>query len=404
MTPLTPENSPHRRVRTRRRPFLLRYGWVILAGTVVVAAGLWFRALASSGRQAKALPGYISDTATLDQEYQRFHGKALGDTDVRQQFEKAAKLTGQGEYNGAILLLENISKKAAVPAVFNDMGLLYAQLDDRARAVVSFRDALARDFEYAPVRQNLYRLRGFTSNSADPVSEELEPNNNIQNANVIAVDKPVEAEISQLDDDMDVYKVTSPPAPRDLIEIHVENRSRTLIPRLTVYDEEGVILPLGKDASQPGESLTQYLAPKPNTTMFLQVFGAGSSSGPYTLNVRALKAFDSYEPNDDIFSAKRVTIGQRIEANIMDEDDTDFYSFVAPRTGAVSIDVGEMSATLIPALSMFSADKRWAGFGPDVKTPGASLHHVMQVQEQTTYYIQVWSQGKSSGAYSLLVQ
>jgi hypothetical protein len=403
MTPASSQSKIRKRPRGRRRPFLIRFWWLTLLAGLSVVAGGWMLSHRPAGNQAKAPPGYIIQTSTLDQEYLRFSGKALTDVEVRKQFEKAASLAAQGEYNGAILLLENISKKAAVPVVFNDMGLLYAQLDDRAHAIKSFRDALARDFEYAPVRQNLYRLRGFTSNSADPVSTELEPNNNIANANVIALDKPVEAEISQLDDDVDMYRVTSPAAPRDLIVIQVENRSKTLIPRMAIYDDEGVILPLGKEAEQAGGSLTQYLAPKPNTTLYLHISGAGSTSGAYTLSVHPLKAFDSYEPNDDIYTAHKIDVGQQIEANIMDENDTDFYSFVAPRTGTVSIDITGESATLIPALTTFGSDMRNSGFGPDVRTPGASLHHTLPVQDQTTYYIQVWSQGKSSGKYSLLI-
>jgi hypothetical protein len=371
---------------------------------VAAAAGLWFHHQLPDGKRAKALPGYISQAATLDQEYNRLHGAILKDNEVRLQFAQAADLAARGEYNGALLLLETVSKKAAVPVVFNDMGVLYAELKDRALAVRAFREALARDLDYAPVRQNLERLKGFTSNAADPVSSEIEPNNNIENANVIAVNKPVEGEIAALDNDVDVFKVTSPPAPRDLLVIRLENRSKTLAPRLSVYDEEGAILPWGKDVNQPGASLTQYLAPQPNTTLYLYVYGFGSSSGAYTLTVKTLKAFDAFEPNDDIYSARQIALGREIEANIMDADDIDFYSFIGPRNGTVAIDIGSRSGTLIPALSTFGPDMRLSGFGPDIRTPGASLHHTLPVREGSTYYIQVWPQAKSSGEYSLKIQ
>lgn len=406
MAPASPPSQTQNRIKVRRhrRRLLVRYWWLGLPGGLAIVAGLWLRGRIPETRQVRVVPGYIRETAALDDEFARVHGLALKDNEVRVQFQQAADLASKGEYNGAILLLETVSKKAAIPLVFNDLGVLYAELGDRARAINSFRDALARDFAYAPVRQNLDRLRGFTSNSADPVTAEIEPNNNNENANVIAVDKPVEAAISELDNDVDVFKVTSPAAPRDLIAIQLENHSKILAPRLSVYDEDGVILPWGKDVHQPGANLEQYLAPRPNTTMFLHISGDGASSGAYTLTVKSLKAFDAYEPNDDIYNPTKLTLGREIEANIMDGDDTDFYTFVAPRTGAVTIDIGSRSATLIPAISLYSPDMRLTGFGPDVRTPGGSLHHTMPVQEGSKYYVQVWSQARSFGNYALKIQ
>lgn len=405
MTPAPPSQRTRKKVRThRRRPLIVRFWWMLPMVAVALGAGWWLLKQIPEKNHARALVGYVTQVGLLDQEYARYHGVALKDGDARAQFQQAARLQASGEYNGALLLLETVVKKAEVPVVFNDMGVLYAALGDRARAINSFRDALARDFDYVPVRQNLDRWHGFTSNSADPVSSEIEPNGNNENANVIAMNKPVDGEISALDNDVDAYKVTSPPAPRDLIEIQLQNRSKTLAPRLTIYDEDGVILPWGKDVATPGASLTQELAPKPNTTIYLHIFGTGTSSGAYTLTVKALKAFDAYEPDDDIYSARKIATGQQIEANIMDADDTDFYSFVGPRTGSVTIDIANRSSTLIPAISLYSQDKRLTGFGPDVTNAGGPLEHVMQVQQGNTYYVQVWSQGRTAGNYSLKIE
>lgn len=405
MTPAPPPQLTRKKVRThRRRPFLVRFWWVLPVAALAAGAGLWLLRQLPEKKHARALTGYVAQVGVLDQEYARYHGAAFKDKDARAQFQQAAALEASGEYNGALLLMETVAKKAAVPVVFNDLGVLYAALGDRARAINSFRDALARDFDYVPVRQNLDRWRGFTSSSADPVSSEIEPNGNSENANVIAMNKPVDGEISALDNDVDVFKVTSPPAPRDLVEIQLQNRSKTLAPRLTVFDEDGVILPWGKDVNTPGASLVQDLAPKPNTTMYLHIFGTGTTFGAYTLTVKALKAFDRYEPNDDIYNASKVAIGQQVDANIMDADDTDFYSFVGPRTGSVTIDVANRSSTLIPAISLYSQDKRLIGFGPDVQDAGAALAHTMPVQQGNTYYVQVWSQGHTAGNYSLKIE
>ena len=51
-----------------------------------------------------------------------------------------------GDYSNAVGLLEQVSKVAAVPVVFNNLGVLYAELGDKARAINAFREALARDW------------------------------------------------------------------------------------------------------------------------------------------------------------------------------------------------------------------------------------------------------------------
>ena len=223
-------------------------------------------------------------------------------------------------------------------------------------------------------------------------------------ANIIAPGKAVEAEIDAAVGDEDFFRVTTPPAPRDLIAIQITNHSTTLAPVLKVFDEERRITDRGKIVREAGSNLRQVIAPPPNTTFFLQVSGYGASAGAYTLLVQPLKAFDNFEPNDDIFHASRIAPGTTIMAGIMDADDTDYYSFVSPRTGTVSILIANRSATLIPALSTFYPDMRSSGFGPDVRTPGLNLRHTMEVQQNQVYFIQVWSQANTVGDYSLTIE
>src|SRR5262249_30489800 len=115
-------------------------------------------------------------------------------------------------------------------------------------------------------------------------------------------------------------------------------------------------------------------------------------------------AFDSYEPNDEIFTARRIELGRTIDANIMDTQDTDYYSFVAPRTGTVKIDLRNHSATLIPALTTYSSEMRNIGFGPSVRFPGGALHHSFEVMENQPYSLQIWSKNGTAGSYSLTVE
>jgi hypothetical protein len=237
------------------------------------------------------------------------------------------------DYTSAVRFLEPVSKVAAVPVVFNNLGVLYAELNDPSGAINAFREALARDIDYPAVRLNLDRLRDVMALGADPVTREVEPNNDATLANIIAPGKAVEGEMNAAFNDVDFFRVTTPPAPRDLISIEIANHSTTLEPVLKIFDAERRITEWGKITWEPGSSLQLTIAPEPNTTLYLEVSGRGGSAGAYTLLVKPRKAFDAYEPNDDISNARRITVGTAVAAGIMDANDTDYYSFVSPRTG-----------------------------------------------------------------------
>ena len=388
--------------------WIARFWWV---GLILVAAvvGAWLTGPSrasgpGSPAPAKTLQGYIASVATVAEEYTRFQGKIFQMPEVERQLQQANERVAAKDYSTAVLLLEEASKQVAVPVIFNNLGVLYAELNDRSRAINAFREALARDIDYQPVRFNLSRLKGITALDADPVSHEIENNDRPVLANLIAVGKPVDGSIAGDMNDVDYYRVTTPPAPRDLLSVEIVATSKTLAPVLRTYDIDQRLLDWGQEVRQPGATLTQYFSPPPNTALYLAVSGYGSTSGPYTLTVKQLKAFDAYEPDDDIFSSHLIQIGQQVEANIMDPDDTDFYSFVSPRSGLITVNIRNRSTTLIPALSTFHPDKSSSGFGSDVHTPGANLKHLFEVEDGKTYYIQVWSQNRTAGDYTLTVE
>jgi hypothetical protein len=351
------------------------------------------------------LPGYITSTAVFDQESARYYGKAAKNVDAKEKFQLAAESMSNHDYGGAASLLEEASKLAALPVIFNDLGVLYARMDDRARTINSFREALARDAGYDPARKNLNRLKALNLGSnADPVTQEIEPNNLPTLANLISLGKPVDAKIAENANDVDWYRVNAPAPPRDLMRIDITNGSKTLALLLSVFDDTMARLGPGGKSPEPGDPISATVSPVPNSSVYVKVEGVGRTAGAYTLVVSALKAFDAYEPNDQIFNASRIAPGQAIEANIMDGQDTDFYSFVSSRTGTATIEIQNRSSTLIPALTTFAADMHSSGFGPDVTSPGAGLRHTIAVEEGKVYNLQVWSKGDTAGSYTLIVQ
>jgi hypothetical protein len=401
---------PVRRKKVRKnRSKFRKYWWLapVLAGVLMLAwiatGPRWSRARLTTPA-GKPVEGYVASTLTLTQEYARFYGKPLNDAGVERDFEQANQFVRARAYSSALGLVEQVSKVAAVPVVFNNVGALRAELNDIAGAADAFREALTRDADYPAVRLNLDRLRDVMALSVRAVTREIEPNNDAASANFVALGNAVGAQIDGLANDTDFFRVTTPPGPRDLISIEIANRSTTLAPVLKIFDADRRITDWGKSTEEPGSSLRQTIAPPANATLYLGVSGHGDSGGEYTLLVQPRKAFDAYEPNDNIHDARRITVGTAVEAGIMDADDTDYYSFVGPRTGAVSILLTNRSATLIPALSTFQPDLRPSGSPQAAGTSGAKLRQILVVQKDQIYYVQVRSLGETAGEYSLKIE
>jgi hypothetical protein len=399
---IAPEPIIRKRRRRRARQVSLWPIALLVALAVVAGAVVWSVMGRVSRPAVRGLEGYVDNADVVEQQYNRLYNRPLSDPLVRQDFRYAGELVSRRDYAGAIPVLERITKQASVPVVLNNLGVLYAIRNDNSRAVNAFRAAFARDGDYQPVRANLARLKAQLSN-VGAVTEEIEPNDSYLLANLVDVGKPVDAEISAYND-TDCFRFVVPPPPRDIIAIEVENLSKTLTPALSVFDSDDRFLGWTKNADALGDSLEQRLTIRPNTTLIVHVWGYVNTLGKYRITMRALKAYDRYEPNDDILNPTSLTPGQTIQAGIMDSADTDFYSFVAPDSGSVRVEIKNRSTTLIPALTKFAPDRSTIGFGPDVRTGGADLHDTFEVKPKQVYFIQVWSQGGTSGAYELTVR
>jgi hypothetical protein len=371
---------------------------IAAAGVAILAIGL-FR-----GRQSTApaaAEGYRADFATLTQEYEQLYGRPLRDPELSQHFRTAGEMAAAKNYLGAIDALEKASKDAGVPVVFHDLGVLYAANGDRARSITSFREALARNADYAPTREGINRIPNVTLEETRPLRREAEPNNSYIEANIIALDGAADGEIAV--GDVDTYKFITPAPPRDVLQVEIENLDPALELGVRIHDKDSRF-ETGRLSVPVGQSLKRTVSQPPNTPLFVQVSGGRDSSGKYRVSVKALKSFDALEPNEDILSTRRIELGRKIEANIMDTDDSDFYSFQSTRNGTVTVELKNESGTLIPALTTFSPDRRNTGFGPDIRKPGSDLKHSIEVIAYQTYYLQIWSQGQTSGKYSLTIQ
>jgi hypothetical protein len=406
--PLPDPIAPARPVRIRKRKRrhgqskILRNLWLPALLLAAIAA-IWGVGYLSHLKPRGQIAGYIASTEILSQEYLQFEGKPLRDLAPSQEFQRAAVLAGKGDFKGAISLLETISKLCAEPVVFHDLGVLYAQTNDHERALKAFREALARDPGYAPVRLILNNLRGFTPHDADPVTAESEPNGTYLTANLISLGVDVVGEISA-PDDVDCYRFSAPPAPRDILRVEIVSQSLTLAPRITIYDDLGRPTGATAESPDPGAGLSLPISPQPNSTLYVEVAGNRGTQGAYALKVFATRSFDRFEPNDEISSAYPIAVGQTIDANIMTGEDTDFYSFTADRTGKMVVTLQSQSKSLVPALTTFGSDRQPIQYAVDGVEAGGKLTRSIDVEEHRVYYVEVWGQAKSSGPYTLSVR
>jgi hypothetical protein len=373
-----------------------------LAVIGVMAGGVWFTKKRPLGDTAKLPDGYVSTISAFQQEYGHYYGNLEDFAKVEGRFRSAADLAAKKNFPAVASVLESLSKAAALPVVFHNLGVAHAGLSDWARAADAFREALARDQEYAPTRKLLRETRGIPAGVAEPYTREHEPNESNLSANVIALRAPVGGEISGGNDSADYYRVAAPAAPRDLIAIDVASHSPGFAPRVRVYDDKFKIQSWGEKAARAGESLKLMGGPAPNSSLYISVSDDSGNGGLYLLTVTPQKAFDRFEPNDDVMASRRISIGEEVSANIMDNSDSDFFSFASPRKGAITVEIRNRAAAFVPVLAVYNKDRRNIGFAQDVKA-GSSIRHTIEADKDQIYYLQISSQAGTAGAYILRV-
>jgi hypothetical protein len=173
---------------------------------------------------AATLPsGYVVEMSALRTEYSHYYGKPIEESALERRFRQAAELIAKRDYPGAASTLETLSRGAALPVVFSNLGVVYSALGDYARSADAFREVLARDADYAPARQFLKHDKSIPPNSADPYTREVEPNNEARTANLIGLGVPVSGEVTGNTDDVDYFRIITPAAPRDLLSVELAN-------------------------------------------------------------------------------------------------------------------------------------------------------------------------------------
>ena len=249
----------------------------------------------------------------------------------------------------------------AIPSSQPSTNALATPTPDTIAGGVEAARAASRAFNEQVVQvskeQALRTLEAVPPSHAEISAQEREPNDDALNANIVELDKWITASIGS-PKDSDYFTFTTPETYRDWIRVEVQNRSTTLEPRLELFNSEKSSLGSVYNTT-PGADLVYAFVAPPKTTYTVRASNYYSQSvGVYLLRVVATKSYDTYEPNDDILSAKPIAEGVPIKAQIMDKNDVDYYAIAVPSdAGTIAIAVANKSTSLHPLITVFDIGK-----------------------------------------------
>ncbi len=96
----------------------------------------------------------VINVAIILEEYEKYQGKPLLDNELKEQIDRAVAAATEGKHRESIQLLEKIAARAPVPAIFTNLGVEYAKLNDVDGARTAFAKAIDKDPSYEPARVN----------------------------------------------------------------------------------------------------------------------------------------------------------------------------------------------------------------------------------------------------------
>ncbi len=222
--------------------------------------------------------------------------------------------------------------------------------------------ATSRDLNQSVVRisreQQLQSLQTASMKKLAIDATETEPNDDALNANVLTLAKPAKASMG-VAKDIDVFTFTTPPGPRDWIRIELKNLSTTLEPNIELLDAAKSSIGATRNTTAGGDLVYEFVAPPSTNYSFRVSSYYGTGTGVYAISATPAKAYDSFEPNETVLSAKRMTESVPVKAKIMDKGDVDYFVVDAAAAGErkLSLLVANNSTMLHPAVSVYDASK-----------------------------------------------
>ncbi len=415
-----------------------KYWWVILIVLPVALALIGILPSFLNSTSSSTAPIQISNTEfsgdlhfanveVILQEFQEITGKALTDSNLLNFIQQGVNLVKGGEYAAAIPLFKEIVKKADLPSIHNNLGVLYAENKDYAGARRAYRKSIAKQpdnqlvqlnlglldqreghveaakkhFAKAPDLQTARKLEQVIHESLSDGTIESEPNNNLNAPNSLSLSTAVQGSIAD-GSDLDIFSFTTPDVQRDWIQVRLKNHSDKLRPYLRLRTEGKKEIG-GPTADNAGQDLTYEFVSEPNKK-YLAVLGSYTeSSGSYELKVTSLEKYDPYEPNDNKDIPYTLTFDQLIRPNILDQYDMDYFEFTTDQDSGKVVVLVTASSSLRPYLRLYTSNKQEIG-GPNADNKGQNLIYEFDGAPTTKYIILVGSYSQSKGEYQLIAQ
>lgn len=337
----------------------------------------------------------VLDAGRLDPEqFLQCKGKARA---YETQLGDLAELVRQAVKDG--ITTSSIAANAATPA---------APVQEKIAHEVATARQISQSFnrEVVAVRkaQALETLHATPPRHVTIEAQESEPNDDGLATNEIALGTWITGSVGA-PKDADFYAFTTPVEHRDWISIELQNRSTTLEPRLELFDAEKTSRGEVHKTTPGADAVYRFVA-APATRYAVRVSNYyGENVGVYLLRVVATQAYDAHEPNDDILSAKAVSLGEPVEAGIMDNRDADHFAITSGEKDAVlQASVQNRSATLRPEIAVFDASKAHIGSAKNT-TAGGDSSLTFKVVPGATYYVRVRDYyTDAAGDYTLTIQ
>jgi hypothetical protein len=323
----------------------------------------------------------------------------LDDPNLTAKLQDAVAQLNKQNFAAAAKLIGDVPEDKRSTAAWNNLGVAYAGADDPQRARAAFEKARLQDPTDEAAKANLARLDEQQAASGSP----YQASNDILHAHEIPLDSPIKAAIVK-PDDVQYFAFATSDTRRDLVDVIIKNESTTLAPDVTIYNSDKSQIAENYNGTAGGD-VSQSLAAQPKGRYYVRVKPCCSSGpGNYTLTIRPLKAYDAFEPNDDILHASPITIGKTIEAGIMIADDVDFYAFDVDQAAKLVVAVENLSTTLAPDVTIFSPEKSQIAENYN-GTAGGDVKQPVDAQAKGRYYVRVKACCSSGpGNYKLTIR
>jgi len=122
------------------------------AGSMLVIAVVVFALFTRDGG-----PVFIGNTTVIESQYLQYFG-APPTVEVRQQIAQALELANNQQNERALEAFSKIPVDMRVPALWNDLGVVFERLNDLTSARAAYQAALAKDPGFTLAKSNLTRL------------------------------------------------------------------------------------------------------------------------------------------------------------------------------------------------------------------------------------------------------